>query len=452
MFRGTRAVAVASLAGWFGWSEPAQAGNFDTFYLGNEAAMQAGAATASARRGSAIWYNPAGLARLDHSSIDANATALSLSLGDDVDVDSSLPGSEGTRLKSTALAIVPASLSYVRQLSFAGAGVALFVPNQQTQVLRTRLRAPNATSDRPYELSVDGHSVTQEYYAGPALGFALGPHVDLGFALLANYRTEVTHLAVLLALDGAAGSATALQRSTDDEQSLGLQPVAGLQLHLPRGWQAGLVVRAPSVRLYRQAQNVNMALSIAQTTETELELEDDFTDQTGFSSTLLTPLRVHLGLARELGDGQISAEASYRLPLRNRGEELNQRGVFNARLGGQLALNETLALGGGVFSDRSADRLSEEDSDGRDIDYYGASIGVQLDTQYGIVTRKGQTLQQPRPLIFRTTLVLSYLLGLGQLQRLELGQDADGGFSLTFLNRHVVDHQIVLNFGATLLD
>jgi hypothetical protein len=142
---------------------------------------------------------------------------------------------------------------------------------------------------------------------------------------------------------------------------------------------------------------------------------------------------------------------SYQLPQKNAVIAADRRSVFNARLGGQVRASETWTLGGGVFSDRSADRLTE-DSDGRDVHYYGISLGAQRDTPYGIVSRDGLPSNAEKALIFRTTVVLSYLLGTGQLQRAELRQAADGSSQLETLSKDVIDHQIILHFGATLLD
>lgn len=431
-------------------TRPALAGNADSFYLGNEAALQGGASTATARSGSSLWYNPAGLARLQHASIDGSMTALSFSLGQDVDLDSALPSSETRRLRSSAFAVVPASLSYTRRFGFGGAGVGLFVPNQTQDVLRTRLTAPSPDGGPDVELGVDGYNELQDYYAGAALGVSLGPWLDVGAALFATFRSELTILGITAVLDVPPRTGIAVQHSLEDDQAFGVQPVLGAQLHPGAGWDAGVTLRLPALRLYAQSQTVLMGLTTTEMAPAPL-LEHEFDEQSGLSPTVLSPLRATAGLARQFGDGQLALELSYQLGQQNETIAVDRRAVFNARLGGQYRANEAWTLGGGVFSDRSADRLTEE-SEGRDIDYYGLSIGAQLDTPYGVVSRAGVPYETEQALIFRTTVVISYLLGTGQLQRGELRQGSDGSTQLLELHRDVIDHQLILHFGATLLD
>lgn len=436
-----------------GTSTPALAGNADSFYLGNEAALQGGASTATARSGSSLWYNPAGLARLQYDSIDGSMTALSLSLGQSVDLDSSLPGSEVRRLKGSALAVVPASLSYTRRFGSIGAGVGLFVPSQSQDALRILLRAPSPSGGPDVELGLDGYSERQDYYAGAALGLSLGPLLDVGAALFATYHNQLTISGFSLILEvPMGGTGAAVQHSLADDQAFGVQPVLGVQLHPGLGWDAGLVVRLPTLRVYAQSQTVSLNLTPPMATATTPLPESEFAEQTGFSSTVLAPLRAQAGLARQLGDGQLALELSYQLAQRNETIAANRRAILNARLGGQYRVSETWTLGGGAFSDRSADRLTEESESGRDIDYYGLSFGAQLDTPYGVVSRGGVPYAAEKALIFRTTLVLSYLLGTGQVQTGQLRQGANGGTEFEIRNRDVIDHQLILHFGATLLD
>ena len=430
----------------------ARAGNLDGFYLGNDAALQGGASTATARQGSAIWYNPAGLAHLEHSAIDASMTAFSLSLGQNVDLDSALPNSETKRLKTIAFDVVPAALTYARQLSFGGGGFGLFVPEQSTQFLRTRLRAPGATGEPARELSVDLYSRLQDYYVGPAFGVPVGPHLDLGAALFATFRNGLDTSAVAAALDPAGNTSFTLAHVTDDEQTFGFQPVLGLQLHPGAGWELGFVLRLPTLRVYRLHQSVEMTLSTMQGSDAEPPtFQDDFSQATGFAGSVISPPRGHLGVAHQFASGQLALDASYRAPLHNSAVGIDQSGVFNLRLGGNLPAGENVTVGAGLFTDRAADHLADS-SDGRRIHYYGASVGLQLDRVYGVIRREGVALAREQSLIFRTTVVLSYLLGVGELQRLQLGENADGMVQIGTMQQHVVDHQIVLHLGATVLD
>jgi hypothetical protein len=430
----------------------ARAGNYESFFLGTEAALQGGATTATARLGTAIWYNPAGLARVDRSAIDASVTAFSLSLGQNVDLASTLPGSEATRLKAVAFDVVPAALTYARQLSFGGGGFGLFVPEQNTQLLRTRLRAPGATGEGARELSVDIYSRQQSYHGGPAFGFSLGPRLDLGGALFVVYRNSLDNSSLAGALDTAGTPILLTVHTAQDEQTFGIQPVAGVQVHPGAGWELGFVVRLPTLRVFRQSQAIEMSLlATPAIADAPPAFVDDFGEDSGFAGGVMAPLQMHLGVASEIAGGQLSLDGSYRAPYSNAALGIDERAVFNLRVGGRIPTSENVTLGAGLFSDRAADRLADN-PDGRRIHYYGASFGIQLDTKYGVISRAGVTLPREEPLIFRTTLAVSYLLGVGELERIQLREDDAGMVDIEAVQQHVVDHQIVLHLGATVLN
>ena len=86
-------------------------------------------------------------------------------------------------------------------------------------------------------------------------------------------------------------------------------------------------------------------------------------------------------------------------------------------------LSDTLALGGGVFSDRSPLRKQIKVGEHR-VDYYGVTIALDLTSPYGIVERDGEQFSRAKPLDFGTTLAFGYALGVGELNQLTIGTDS----------------------------
>jgi len=445
-----RAAAVAGgTAAAVAAAPSARAGNVDSYYLGNQAALQAGAVTANAELGTAVWYNPAGLARVEPLAVDASATAFALSLGQRADLDSSVPGAEATRLESVAFAIVPASLSVVRRWGAVGLGLGLFVPRQEAVALRTRLRVPELSSSASSELGVDLNSREQAYYGGAALGVSLSPLVDVGAGLFINYSSSLDIIA--LASSGRAlaiGTGASVSHITNDTQTISILPTLGLQLHPGSGWRTGLSLQLPEQRIYRLAQSVTMAGGFD---PTGTSLVNEFDETTGFSTGRVAPMRLNLGVARHVSGGHIALDASFRQHLNSGPLDVQQRPVVNARLGGAFVLDERWTLGGGIFSDRSPELL-ETSAQGSRVHYYGVSFGLQLDKQYDVVERMTQAAASVRPLVFRTTAVVTYSLGAGQIQRIDLARGTGGDTELLPRERDVIEHQLIVHIGSTILD
>jgi hypothetical protein len=70
----------------------ALAGNEEGVLIGNEAAMSGGAVTAVIDDGTAVWFNPAGLAHITRTQIDASGSATQLRLAETPELLSSASG------------------------------------------------------------------------------------------------------------------------------------------------------------------------------------------------------------------------------------------------------------------------------------------------------------------------------------------------------------------------
>ncbi|MBW2507647.1 MAG: hypothetical protein JRE81_03365, partial [Deltaproteobacteria bacterium] len=90
----------------------AKAGNSDDVIAGNDVALTGGAVVANVQTGGAMWFNPAGVARLDSRAVDLTGAVLSYSIA-------SAPGSlsiqsgEQSAGEYSALQAIPRALTFV---------------------------------------------------------------------------------------------------------------------------------------------------------------------------------------------------------------------------------------------------------------------------------------------------------------------------------------------------
>jgi hypothetical protein len=421
----------------------ALAGNADSFYLSGDAALQAGAVTADARGGGAIWYNPAGLGQLPALRLDVSINAFSLRLGGLPDFDAG-GGARVTRLATINFNIVPSGLTLTRRFGTVGLGLGVFVPEQHQTFLRTQVTSP-ASAERPgATFGVDLYERVQQYAIGPGFGVALSPRVDFGAALLVTYRNQLSIAGVDLGSGDGSSAGSLLSHETLDWQQFGAQLVLGTQLHLGRGYELGLTLRSPGLILgelrHHVVQQTEAAGGAAGTTH-----RSDFQQRFGFATALVAPLRIHVGLSRTLGKLRLAADGSYQAPLRNESLALDWAPTFNGRLGVQHTFTKTFALGGGVFTDRSPVRALRSFGDSS-LDFYGVTMAVDMGTAYRVLPY-GATQPIEGSLRFGTTVALSYAVGLGQVVR---GSVAGDQLLPISQSSRSVAHEISLHLASSL--
>ncbi|MBW2380943.1 MAG: hypothetical protein JRG70_15570, partial [Deltaproteobacteria bacterium] len=90
----------------------AEAGNSDDVVAGNDVALTGGAVVANVHTGGAMWFNPAGVARLDARSVDLTGAILSYSL---VSAPGSMSIESGEQSEGdySALQAIPRALTFV---------------------------------------------------------------------------------------------------------------------------------------------------------------------------------------------------------------------------------------------------------------------------------------------------------------------------------------------------
>jgi hypothetical protein len=126
----------------------AQAQNTDSFFFGDDAALTAGAVTANTRDASSVWYSPAGLASIEHASINVSGSTFRVrlratrrALGVDLDGEQHY-----LDIKSTDILSIPNSVGVTfRDSPSLVLGLGLFTIERDLRRADPRLDVPIAT-------------------------------------------------------------------------------------------------------------------------------------------------------------------------------------------------------------------------------------------------------------------------------------------------------------------
>lgn len=422
------------------------AANREGAALDNIAALSTGAVMSLIRGGGATWYNPAGLGGNTRDQLDVSLSAFVLR---DRDADGTVLGRVRDTLKarsdleSLELLTVPSSLVFSRRIDDdITVGLGVFVPAMDVLRLATTTRVEQG--GRSYTQRVESGRVHQRYHAGPAIGWALGPTLRVGAAAFGVYEAEsVTHQLWAELEDVAEMTRDALLIDTDEATwRFGAELTAGVQWQPIEPLHLGITVRSPVIRLYTAGDG----------SELEQRTQDGELSESGFESRslgnervgALDPLSVHGGVAWAIGDGFIALAIEYRSGLIDEATERELYPVVNAQLGGLWPLDDTIAIGSGLFTDFSG---KEDPADiGEDaVDFYGVTGGVRLRTTVGLADAAAE------PLVFETNIGLRYAVGIGRAGGIELDLDAAAEEAPSAFKVGVVQHTTALHIGSALL-
>lgn len=400
----------------------AQPTNYDSQLIGERAAGMGGAFTALADDGSALFYNPAGFARIRRAGISLAANTYgyfsAVEAGAYRDADSSVD------IERSGSLTVPNSLVYILPLGEPGGlqhtvALGVLVPTayawegaQNTSLEESRIEA----FDR--EDSFDSIEETT-YLAGPAYALSIGD-LHLGASLLFAWSSGRTLEQLTSAYAEDDGYVFKEQSFTASNTSyLGLTGDLGALWQATSSWSVGLKIGLPAARLWSDAL-VSHHVSVI---EAELRDEDgdplatpritaahqDVYRAVGGEVQWKRPLHFSLGAAYTRPDGfALSADVRLYLPIdpfstvtgasaqaspvpadiwdpelgedRTFDTRLDDPGralVINGAIGAAIPLTATLRLMAGVFTDLSAIDPDAVDGFYEDVDQFGASVAVQ---------------------------------------------------------------------------
>ena len=139
------------------------------------------------------------------------------------------------------------------------------------------------------------------------------------------------------------------------------------------------------------------------------------------------------------------------LPFTNDSLDIDLRATWNARVGVRHQLSDRLAMGGGLFTDRSPNGTPDEFQEAQ-LDFYGLTIGLEMGTVYGVYSKDGVPYAKPKGLKYATTFGLSYALGAGSIMQAQVAATPEGGVTRQNVLQDVIAHEFTLHVGQTVME
>ncbi len=431
------------------WAPLALAGNDDELFVGSQAAMTGGAVSAMVSDASATWYNPAGLGAVPLDQIDVSGTFYSLRAYSAPGFLSSRTGDSdpGSVIEFVS---VPSQIAYIRRLSPGlSLGLGYFVPQASNLVLREGLTVelPRTSEDAEEERAswqLALSAVRVQHTAGLGLGFALSARVRGGFSLIGTYQNETQSVALSgLRTRGAEATAFVGTMQLGTASQLGLEAGAGFQIDLAPDWRLGVSLRSARLLLY-QSVHVLGASGGAVSAGAETSIEG-FMLEPRVSRTDFVPIRAGragLAMAHHGELGWAAFELDVQPGLYSESAGVDRQAVLNLRLGGYRRVSETVALGAGLFTDRSPDVLQRDALNAKGH-FYGVSAGIELSDRHRLL-ESGRT----DVLSFTSTFALKYAFSDGTFN--DAFVDPDNLYQLQAVRGPLIVHELGFYVGAGL--
>jgi hypothetical protein len=422
----------------------AHAGNDDEILNGPEAAMTGGAVTAVTAETASLIYNPAGVAGIEHSRVEASASAFALRYYS----AALIRNAAGDRANGTFLEIVsaPSALGFVTPLGgdfYLGLGA--FVTRASNVNINAYLSedvgtAANPSLEAKWLLTIADQ--TTLYHFGGALGFRAAPNLRLGVGLLGLYAGTFGSYQLAGGLREADTEAVgnfvvAAGRLAADY--FGLRANAGVQYEPTPNLVLGLSVMSPGFILLSSGE---LASAEAGTDFSTVALFDASRDkETRFGFDALEPLRVRAGAALKWDGHWVALDADIQPGISDKTLDTEREFVWNARLGGKFHVAEEFWVGGGLFTDLASDPKVRGLGEAS-LDYVGGTLGAAWSN-----ARKLDPSEGNADIAFSTTLSLRYAYGFGKVGGLLTNS------SMLVDDTYPVDataHEFALYFGSGL--
>lgn len=420
------------------------AGNEDEFFVGNRAAMTAGAVTATVDDGSAVFYNPAGLGAVKRSSIDVSASAYGLRFYNAPGFLSTVDGLQKTA-SVTEFVSIPTELAYVRVLGNGlSLGLGYFVPRSSDLVLREHLDGPAVDGSSSWDFALRSNDT--HYVLSAALGGRVRPWLRLGVGLFANYNQFVESVALSGSVARGEDTIKSMQiAGLDDGTAIGGQLVVGAQFDLTDRVSVGLTAKSPRVRFSKTLSGRFTSVTATLEDGTQPALASESGDLSEKGAARLVQLgRYHAGVAFQLAKGTLSLGADVQPGYFDAKAAVDQHFVINGRLAYCWSVSKSIKLGAGLFSDRSNENLSDALVSSQ-TDFYGTTFGVEISNLHKLSAH-----EPVDSLILSSVFALKYAYGTGDTRLVRGDPEAPVNALFSPASGTLTAHEFSLHVGSAL--
>jgi hypothetical protein len=390
--RAMRALWSAALIGAWVLPSVAAAGNTDEVNAGLDVTLTGGAVVATTYTGAALWYNPAGLARIEKPSLELTGITINMQVIKNpglITLDT-MPRAESEGAGFN-VSVIPQAITFSLKLKKENMklGIGLFNSSIRREFITEQATSPPDAS--PEVQAFAGRNSRLDFFhisSGLAgrLGAKRKQHVLVGGAfdlVIATSRVDDSY--AIFYDGGQAGQINSSQVET--LTGFGFQLKAGLQWVPIKPLRIGLSVTGPTY-VFAALRRFSNALSQAPPVGT---IPDDPASQqsaTGGEGRSgqgvwwgVEPGNLRFGVAYGGDWGWVEADLIYYFRLREEALGLNLRGFLNGRLGSAFRVSKHVKLGLGAFTDFSqVDQLARLPLATRDIDFYGVHLGFLYST------------------------------------------------------------------------
>ncbi len=446
--RRSRAWYASLILGFFSLflcSARARASNEDDFFLGNRAAMTAGAVTASVGDGSAAFNNPAGLASADRSSIDVSGSVYCLRfyrasrfLG--------LDGGPSKDASVTEFLAIPTEIAYLMRLADGIAlGLGYFVPRSSDFVLRENLDVNEPSQKSNFGLNL--RQSRSDYLLVAALGARVAPRLRVGFSLAAALENEVSAAALFGSVTRPMSSEKSLQSDEFTTRwSVGMELDVGAQWEVTPALTVGVALRGPRVRVWQtvDGRTNTSAAAVEPGLDPVLLTASTPVLPNGNTFALVRAGRYIAGMALRLGAGMLSVDADVQPGLHLDGAGVDRRFTLNARAGYVYEITPHLLLGAGIFSDRATEPQGFS-LVGAQGDFYGGTLGLEINNVHRLAPG-----EQAQSLQLSSVFALRYATSAGTTTKLRAHPDEQVPLLFEEARGGIAVHEIAFHVGSAL--